>query len=100
VIENQCHSGTGQTDSATSIDTGPTIQDFLETVSVDVSSPIFIVTSGGRVTDTDVDDVLRVDGSGPEFAPLRRLLDRVDPEACVAAACVAPGAALAGKGRT
>jgi hypothetical protein len=45
VIENQCHIGIRPTESATSIDTGPAIQDFLETVSVDVSSPIFIVTS-------------------------------------------------------
>jgi hypothetical protein len=33
-------------------------------------------SSGGRVTDTDVDDFLSVDGTGPEFAALRRLLER------------------------
>jgi hypothetical protein len=32
--------------------------------------------SGGNVTDTDVEDFLRINGSGPEFAALRRLLDR------------------------
>jgi hypothetical protein len=33
-------------------------------------------SSGGLATDTDVDDFLSVDGTGPEFAALRRLLDR------------------------
>ncbi len=32
--------------------------------------------SGGRATDTSVDDFLSVDGSGPEYAALRRLLNR------------------------
>ena len=32
--------------------------------------------SGGNATDTDVQDFLKIDGSGPEFAALRRLLDR------------------------
>jgi hypothetical protein len=37
-------------------------------------------SSGGRVTDTDVDAFLRVAGSGPEFAALRRLLNKpADP---------------------
>jgi hypothetical protein len=31
--------------------------------------------SGGSVTDTDVEDFLKIDGSGPEFTALRRLLD-------------------------
>jgi hypothetical protein len=31
--------------------------------------------SGGRVTDTDVNDFLSIDGPGPEFAALRRLLE-------------------------
>jgi len=31
-------------------------------------------SSGGHVTDTDVEDFLAVDGSGPEFAALRSLL--------------------------
>ncbi|MGD0106584.1 MAG: hypothetical protein ABSC06_21470 [Rhodopila sp.] len=33
-------------------------------------------SSGGQVTDTDVDAFLSVAGSGPEFAALRRLLDK------------------------
>jgi hypothetical protein len=33
-------------------------------------------SSGGRVTDTAVDEFLSVDGSGPEYAALRRLLER------------------------
>ena len=33
-------------------------------------------SSGGRVTDTDVEEFLRVGGPGPEFAALRRILDR------------------------
>jgi hypothetical protein len=38
------------------------------------------LSSGGRVTDTDVDAFLSVAGSGPEFAALRRLLNRLgDP---------------------
>ena len=32
-------------------------------------------SSGGRATDTDVDDFLSIDGHGPEFAALRRLLE-------------------------
>jgi hypothetical protein len=40
-------------------------------------------SSGGRATDTDVDDFLSIDGPGPEFAALRRLLasftDTTDP---------------------
>ena len=37
-------------------------------------------SSGGQVTDTDVDAFLSVAGSGPEFAALRRLLDKsADP---------------------
>jgi hypothetical protein len=32
-------------------------------------------SSGGRITETDVEDFLSVNGSGPEFAALRRLLD-------------------------
>jgi len=40
-------------------------------------------SSGGRTTDTDVDDFLSIDGPGPEFAALRRLLesstDATDP---------------------
>jgi hypothetical protein len=40
-------------------------------------------SSGGRTTDTDVDDFLSIDGPGPEFAALRRLLesstDTTDP---------------------
>ena len=31
-------------------------------------------SSGGRTTDTDVDEFLSVAGSGPEFAALRALL--------------------------
>jgi hypothetical protein len=34
------------------------------------------LSSGGRVTDTDVDAFLSVGGTGPEFAALRRLLDK------------------------
>ncbi|MGC1412760.1 MAG: hypothetical protein WA864_27910 [Acetobacteraceae bacterium] len=41
-------------------------------------------SSGGRTTDTDVDDFLSIDGAGPEFAALRRLLesstDITDPD--------------------
>lgn len=33
-------------------------------------------SSGGRVTDTDVDEFLSVAGSGPEYAALRRILER------------------------
>jgi hypothetical protein len=33
-------------------------------------------SSGGRITDTDVDEFLSVAGPGPEFAALRRLLNR------------------------
>jgi hypothetical protein len=32
-------------------------------------------SSGGHSTDTDVDDFLSIDGPGPEFAALRRLLE-------------------------
>jgi hypothetical protein len=32
--------------------------------------------SGGKVEETEVEDFLSIDGSGPEFAGLRRLLDR------------------------
>jgi hypothetical protein len=32
--------------------------------------------SGGNVTDTEVDDFLSVGGSGPEYAALRRILNR------------------------
>jgi phosphoglycolate phosphatase-like HAD superfamily hydrolase len=32
------------------------------------------VSAGGHVTDTNIDDFLRVDGSGPEFVALRRML--------------------------
>jgi hypothetical protein len=32
--------------------------------------------SGGSMTDTDVEDFLKINGSGPEFQALRRLLDR------------------------
>jgi hypothetical protein len=35
-------------------------------------------SSGGRPTDTDVDEFLSVDGSGPEFAALRRILNTTD----------------------
>jgi hypothetical protein len=31
-------------------------------------------SSGGQLTDTDVDDFLEIGGSGPEFAALRKLL--------------------------
>ena len=34
------------------------------------------LSSGGRVTDTDVDAFLNEAGSGPEYAALRRILDR------------------------
>jgi hypothetical protein len=38
-------------------------------------------SSGGQVTDTDVDAFLSVAGSGPEFAALRRLLNEsADPK--------------------
>jgi hypothetical protein len=33
-------------------------------------------SSGGRVTDTDVEEFLSLDGPGPEFAALRHILDR------------------------
>jgi hypothetical protein len=33
-------------------------------------------SSGGQVTDTDVDAFLSVTGTGPEFAALRRLLNK------------------------
>ena len=33
-------------------------------------------SSGGRVTETEVNKFLSVGGSGPEFAALRRALDR------------------------
>jgi hypothetical protein len=33
-------------------------------------------SSGGRVTDTDVEEFLSVDGPGPEFAALRHILER------------------------
>ena len=33
--------------------------------------------SGGSVTDTDVDDFLSIGGSGPEYAALRRTLNRL-----------------------
>ncbi len=39
-------------------------------------------SSGGQVTETEVDAFLSIGGSGPEFAALRRLLDRpTDPAA-------------------
>jgi hypothetical protein len=44
VIEDQNHIEIGQKEWATSIDISPAIQDFLEAVSVDASSPIFLVT--------------------------------------------------------
>ena len=34
--------------------------------------------SGGNVLETEVEDFLRIDGPGPEFAALRRLLDRAE----------------------
>ena len=34
--------------------------------------------SGGNVLETEVEDFLRIDGPGPEFAALRRLLDRTE----------------------
>ncbi len=34
--------------------------------------------SGGNVIETEVEDFLRIDGPGPEFAALRRLLDRAE----------------------
>jgi hypothetical protein len=34
------------------------------------------LSAGGRVTNTDVDAFLSVAGSGPEYAALRRILDR------------------------
>jgi len=33
-------------------------------------------SSGGKVTETDVEHFLSVDGSGPEFAALRKILER------------------------
>jgi hypothetical protein len=37
-------------------------------------------SSGGQVTETDVEAFLSIGGSGPEFAALHRLLDRpADP---------------------
>ena len=33
--------------------------------------------SGGRVSDTDVDEFLRRGGTGPEYTALRKLLDRL-----------------------
>jgi hypothetical protein len=33
-------------------------------------------SSGGRATDMDVEEFLSVDGPGPEFAALRRILAR------------------------
>jgi hypothetical protein len=32
-------------------------------------------SSGGQITETDVDEFLSVDGPGPEYAALRRLLE-------------------------
>jgi hypothetical protein len=32
-------------------------------------------SSGGRITDTDVDAFLQIGGSGPEFAALRKILE-------------------------
>jgi hypothetical protein len=45
----------------------------------DTSGRVFVrheanMSSGGHVTDTDVDAFLRVAGPGPEYAALRRLL--------------------------
>ena len=37
--------------------------------------------SGGNVLETEVEDFLRIDGPGPEFAALRRLLDRAEDPA-------------------
>lgn len=39
-------------------------------------------SSGGKVTETDVEEFLNVGGSGPEYTALRRILDRPaeDPE--------------------
>ena len=34
------------------------------------------LSSGGRVSDMDVEEFLSVDGPGPEFAALRQILDR------------------------
>jgi hypothetical protein len=34
------------------------------------------VASGGRVTDTELDDFLSIDGAGPEYVNLRHLLRR------------------------
>lgn len=39
------------------------------------------VASGGPVTDTEVDEFLSVAGPGPEYAALRRLLDRPEKSA-------------------
>jgi hypothetical protein len=33
-------------------------------------------SSGGRVTDTDVEDFLDIGGSGPEFSALRNLIGK------------------------
>jgi hypothetical protein len=37
-------------------------------------------SSGGHVTDTDVEDYLDIDGSGPEFAALRNLLGQTSDD--------------------
>ena len=34
--------------------------------------------AGGNVLETEVEGFLRIDGPGPEFAALRRLLDRAE----------------------
>jgi hypothetical protein len=34
--------------------------------------------SGGNVLEIEVEDFLRIDGPGPEFAALRRLLDQAE----------------------
>jgi hypothetical protein len=34
------------------------------------------LASGGNMTDADVEDFLRIDGPGPEFAALRRLFEK------------------------
>ncbi|HEX3996408.1 MAG TPA: hypothetical protein VHX39_34995 [Acetobacteraceae bacterium] len=34
------------------------------------------LSSGGHLTDTDVDDFLQIGGSGPEFAALRQLIEQ------------------------
>ncbi|HTI82271.1 MAG TPA: hypothetical protein VL614_17610 [Acetobacteraceae bacterium] len=38
-------------------------------------------SSGGRTTDTAVEDFLKVDGPGAEFAALRRILDSTADDA-------------------